>query len=72
MPPRRHRDIETSRHFKYQSKPPAKGLIATCKLCGGHGLAKSTYCERKHLDNECPKYQQWKDENDEKQQTTIP
>jgi hypothetical protein len=71
MPPGRLPNLETTKHFKYQEKPPQKGLVAICKLCGGHGLAKSTYRERKHLDNECPKYEQWKDENKKLQQTKL-
>lgn len=71
MPPGRHLDLETTKHFKYQEKPPQKGLVAICKLCGGHGLAKNTPRERRHLDYECAQYKQWLDENKKPQQTKL-
>lgn len=71
MPPGRLPDIETTKHFKYQAKPPQKGLVATCKLCGGHGLAKSTNRERRHLDTECLVYPRWMAENSTQRQTKL-
>ena len=60
-------DYATTRHFNYNTpKGNESSLRAVCKLCRGHGLAKSTWRERKHLNDECPKYADWKAANGEK------
>jgi hypothetical protein len=46
-------------------------LLGIRKLCGGHNKAQSIDRERKHLQNNCPKYKEWDAAHNERLQTRI-